>query len=165
MAADSLGTAAGEALTHKTPKIFIRKPYIIGHAGGVRSGQIVQFCCDLPAPPKNPKDLMRFMVKDFANVIRKGLEEAGNMEKYQGTREESMAESLVGVHGHIFRLFVDFSVYESEHEFDAIGSGGAYAIGAMAVLKGSAQNRVVKAVEVSSMFAAGVRGPINYASI
>lgn len=147
-------------LSRNSSKVFVNVPYIIGVTGTVRYGQILAYC---PLPPLRDEsvDLHGFMCTEFVDAVRKAIEEAGEMEHYQSSRQESMGEALVGIRGRIFALGIDFSVVERVDDFDAVGCGSEVAMGCLASTKGDPVKRIRQALETSARYCNGVRGPFN----
>jgi hypothetical protein len=73
---------------------------------------------------------------------------------------------LVGFKGRLFRIADDFQVGESEHGFDACGSGEDVALGSLfstrLLTARSAQERLEEALRAAETFNAGVRGPFHF---
>ncbi len=132
---------------------------ILGFTSSFRMGQLLRFGLHDVEPPDNPELLYRWMVKDFVDAVRELLSDGG-FRKIEHEVERG-GTFLVGVHGRLFQVQGDFQVAESQNNFDAIGSGGSVALGAMCASHGynNPKERIRLALSAAEMFSAGVRRP------
>jgi ATP-dependent protease HslVU (ClpYQ) peptidase subunit len=161
MGADSAGVGGLDISNRKDVKVFTNGPFVIGCTTSFRMIQLLQF--KLNAPKRHPDtDVMRFMVTDFVEEVRKVFREGGFTTKEKDA--EAGGTFLVGYAGRLFRIDSDFQVGERADGFDACGCGDSYALGVLAVTAGRpARERLRMALETAAHFSAGVRGPFVYA--
>lgn len=147
-----------------TAKVAPNGRYLIGVAGDVRAINIVHHAFAPPAAPINMKGnrLDVFMTKTFIPALRQTFEEQG----YANTKGENaahMAEQdssiLVAVNGAVYVIESDYGWTSDRTGIYAIGTGGTYALGALAALTGkkaltinSAKSSIVKALGVAAKF-------------
>ena len=148
---DSAATSMMEIRTVKTAKAFKNEDYIICFCGSVRAGLILQD--KFWSPPEDPDWL--------PDSVRCHLEE------YRITRERDGAPEhdtdFLFVKGHqLYELISDFSLFEIDGNFTAIGSGKQFAIGSLYESRDgeiSPEDRVVRALTCASYYSPSVRGP------
>lgn len=147
-----------------TGKVAANGRYLIGVAGDVRAINIVHHAFSPPPAAQNLKGnrLDVFMTKTFIPSLRATFEEQG----YANTKGESsahMAEQnssiLVAVNGAVYVIESDYGWTSDRTGIYAIGTGGTYALGALAALTGkkaitinSAKSSIVKALGVAAKF-------------
>jgi ATP-dependent protease HslVU (ClpYQ) peptidase subunit len=151
-------------LGNGTGKVAANGKYLIGVAGDVRAINIVHHAF---APPQAPPNLSGnkldvFMTKTFIPALRATFEEQG----YANTKGDSSAHIaeqdssiLVAVNGSIYVIESDYGWTSDRTGVYAIGTGGTYALGALAALTGkktftsnSAKGYIVKALGVAAKF-------------
>jgi ATP-dependent protease HslVU (ClpYQ) peptidase subunit len=79
--------------------------------------------------------------------------------KIESNQERSETAFLVGYRGNLYRFGVDYSVVQHIEPFDAIGSGYAFALGALEALKGvdmKPKARIRAALRIATRYANGV---------
>ncbi len=164
MGGDSAGVTGDFRITpRKDTKVFINGDYIIGFTTSFRMGQVLQNSVKLPSPPKSDKDLYKFMVTKFVNVLRKCYKSCGYLGKDKEGREDG-GTFLVGVRGRLFKISDDFQVGEGIEPFSACGCGEVLATGALHILanhKTSIDRPVLAALQVAERYHGGVSGPFN----
>lgn len=136
-------------------KVFVKDNFIFGYAGSFRMGQLIQHA--LKIPKFKGGDLHSFMVTEFIDSVRACLK-----------ADDLQPMFLVGHKGKLFTVQGDFQVGMPRDGFDAIGSGGDIAMGAMHV---SAHNRrkpakrIEEALRAASINNAAVRPPFTILSV
>lgn len=147
-------------------KVFVRTSdrveWGFGFSTSYRMGQLVQHVLELPNALEIPSaDLERFLVREFVPRLRDCLRDGGWLKREQ-EREES-GNILVGLHGRLFSIQGTLQVLESTLRFDAIGSGGPAALGALHAMSDDPQLatdlRVIRALCAAEALSAAVRGP------
>lgn len=155
---DSAGVAGLSLTVRADAKVFRRGEYVFGFTSSFRMGQLLRYSLEPPKPPDADRDLMRFMVVDFVNALRKSLSEGGYATKYYEV--ETGGTFLVGVRGRLFKVEEDYQVGEALAGYDACGCGEEFATGALYATRGRpARSRVRLALEAAEANSAGVRGP------
>lgn len=129
MGGDSAGVAHLDLSVRRDTKVFNRGPYVVGFTDSFRMGQVLQYATELPAPPTDQRKLHGFMVRDFIDAVREALKDAG-WSYDQGGRESGGA-FLVGVRGRLFEICSDYQVGETRSGWNAVGCGGALALGSL----------------------------------
>lgn len=123
---------SGRIYAHKAMrKIATRGSIVLAGAGEVAPCDIAQ---NIWVPPqftaKDKKDVYRFMITKVMPSLRKCLVDNGynfDEEKKDSTR----FQFLMSVGGELFDVDEDLSVMKSDDNMYAIGSGGAFALGAL----------------------------------
>ena len=159
MGGDSAGVLGYDIRVMKNEKVFVRDAYVMGFMGSFRMGQLLQYKLAIPSCPDSVAPLV-FMATDFIDAVRKCLGEGGFREKKDEV--ETGGVFLVGVSGALYRIDYDFHVGQIHDRFTAIGSGEAYAMGALAAmthLKFHPRDRLRRALAIAEKFGAGVRRP------
>lgn len=131
----------------RDPKVFRNGPFLIGYTSSFRLGQLLRFRLSVPVQQSTTTDY-EFMATVFVDAVRECLGAHGAKKTESGVEEGGTF--LVGYHGKLYAIHNDFQVAESSHGFNAVGSGAAYAIGAMAASD---------ALIIAEKFNIGVRGP------
>jgi hypothetical protein len=162
--ADSAGIDDGWALVVRADaKVFRNGPYLFGFTSSFRMGQLLRWSLSPPAPTG---DLERFMATTFVDAIRACLRDGGWARK--DNEQESGGTFLVGTGGRLFRIEGDYQVGEPVDGYDAVGCGGAIALGALHATAGLGlppKTRVGMALRAAERFSGGVRGPFLCLSV
>lgn len=142
MAADSASTDGTGDQTLNMEKLFRRRisskeDMLIGCHGSVRSCQAVRYGLDIPTPPKRGREgeLEAYFVGEFSEALRVTLGEAGCLSSDDMGGDMACGGFLIGFRGRLFNVMPDFAVIEDARGYDAIGSGHAYAKGAMCAIR------------------------------
>lgn len=166
MGGDSAGVAGLDVTVRRDPKVFTNGPFLLGGAGSFRQMQCLRFRLEPPRMvfDKNAEDpLYRYMVCDFMDAVRSCFEKAGVGQKDKQV-ETSQGLFLVGIRGRIFRIDTDYQVGESVEDYEAIGSGQAYARGSLHTTEGldySPAWRVQRALYAAEHMNGGVCRPFT----
>lgn len=156
------------SLPKETNKVFKNGSYIIGGAGDLRALNLLCYVFKPPliAPSAYGMKLDKFMSSVFIPEVKKLFEE--NSYSKDGEHDCDM---LVLVNGTIFEIGTDYSWARDESGVYAIGSGGAYAQGALlATLEtrkrtlGTAKTLVRQAIGIASKLDPNTSPPI-YVSV
>jgi len=161
--ADSLSSDRVEAQVRKDPKVFTLGEFVIGFTSSWRMGQVLRYHFKLPAIPDDI-DLHAYMVLHFVEELRTVAKKAAIAEVQNSV--ESLGKFLVGVRGRLFCIESDFQVGEGVQDYAAVGSGSAYALGAMHFQRWRLLDRprypsaeIQCALEAASEHSPYVRGP------
>lgn len=158
MGADSAGVAGGYVSHIRADqKVFIEGDFIIGFTTSFRMGQLLQYKLQVPGRPES-LDVFKYMVTSFVEAVRKCLRDGGFAEKKDEV--EKAGVFLVGYQGRLFRICSDYQVTENLLPYDAVGSGGEVALGAL-FANGhlEPEERLLQALEAAEQFSASVRRP------
>jgi hypothetical protein len=142
-------------------KVFRNGDFIFGFTSSFRMGQLLRYSF---IPPKHDKNIetYKYMVSIFIENVRTCFKDGGCT--VINNNEESGGIFLVGYNKRLFRIDSDFQVSEQICGYDAVGCGGAIALGSLYSTSGmrmSPQERIIQALKASEQFNAGVRGPFN----
>ena len=144
-------TEDGDIRPIKSKKIFRKNNFLIGYAGSIRTGQILD--TELFNPPDD--------INGFVEELRNTLIEAGCMVTSDGVM--MLQSCFIVVHnGILYEILSDLQLSEIEGLFTAIGSGSHYAFGALDVLYSNCtkpKEIISKALIVVSRYQSTVRGP------
>jgi hypothetical protein len=125
-----------------------KRPLVIGVAGSMRIAQIVEFL-PLPKVGRQP-DAYTFML-GLAEMMRVGLRERGAGAEMNGEQWGEF-EVLAAFGGRMFLIQSDYAVIEKSPHW-AIGSGAAYALGALCASPESQPHaRLQQALEAAARF-------------
>ena len=140
----------GDIRPIKTKKIFRVGDYLIGYAGSIRSGQIVQTI----DPPES--------IEELVEAIRTKMEEFGCLAVTDASTSLTQSCFIIIYKDNIYELLSDFQLNEVDGNFTTIGCGAPYAYGAMHVIQeedSSPSQKIAKALKVVSNYHAAVRPP------
>ena len=158
---DSAGVAGLRLTVRADRKIFRNGNYLMGFTTSFRMGQLLRY--KFEPPRKHPEDdFEKFLSTDFVEKVRSCLKSFGF--STVNNNEETGGTFLVAAPGCLARIDSDFQVGLPVHNYDAVGSGGDIALGALHATEGtelSAETRVLRALEAAQMFNAGVRAPFH----
>ena len=144
-------------------KVFRRGPFLIGYTTSFRMGQLLEHHLTVPLQTEKQTD-MTFMVTQFIEAVRVLLKEKGFTKVESNT--EKGGQFLVGYRKRLYTIESDFQVGHMVEEFDAIGSGSDFALGAVKALDRAAPMiRVRRALEIAAHFNMGVCGPFTIKTI
>lgn len=140
-------------------KVFRNGPYVIGYTTSFRMGQLLRYN-DLPVP--DTWDVNRFMVTTFIDAVRGIAEAKGFMAKNDGGRDH-FGTFIVGFEDKLYIVYDDLQVAVNADGLAACGCGQDLALGAARALientDFSAEEIVLEALRVATVYSAGVRGP------
>lgn len=163
LAGDSAGVSGYDIVVRNDPKVFSVRQVdgpnvLIGFAGSFRMGQLLM---TLHVPKDTIGDQFSFMVQEFIPRVRKLFTQGGFMAKENGREEGGMF--LVGYRGKLFTVGYDFQVGEVAEQYDSIGCGESFALGALDVLlrqkEVDPEKALITALEVAEKRSLGVRRP------
>jgi ATP-dependent protease HslVU (ClpYQ) peptidase subunit len=152
---DSLGSGGDFCSNRNEDKVFRVGPYLIGMIGSFRTAQVIRYQFNPSYITKDGDiDVFEFMVTKFVAEM-KALINANSC---------SMNGFLVGYKGRLFRIEPDYQVFESNHPYNAYGSGSPYAFGALYVNQKSnlsPHERITEALKAAEEYCPTVRGPFT----
>jgi len=168
MGADSLGDSNGHCMLREDPKVFINGDFIIGFTTSFRMGQLLMQA-EFPAN-KSDTDF-KYMIGPFVDCVQ----ELFRNKKYAVVENaaESGGNFIVGYKGEIYEIESDYQVGIPSCGYTAVGSGFAYALGALHFMKNnvhhinmnlSADEKVKLALHAASAFNSYVRQPFRVLS-
>jgi ATP-dependent protease HslVU (ClpYQ) peptidase subunit len=128
MGADSLASSDVHKEVRKDTKIFRNGEFTIGCTSSYRMIQLLQY--SFVPPPVNTTDIHRYMCTDFVNAVRSCFTEGGFLKK-EDTGKESGGTFLVAYKNRLFSIEDEFEVGEIHDNYNAVGSGFAFALGSL----------------------------------
>lgn len=153
------------------PKISSVGRYLIGVAGDVRGGNVIQHCFVPPTlPPKaQGAKLTKFIVSQFVPAYRNTLEANGvGLPQYDSEIARTTIDSLVVANGVVFQVDGDYGTEMDANRIYAIGSGGCYGIAALQALTEkkkltipTARQAILKALAIAAKFDSGTGAPFH----
>lgn len=130
---------------------------LLGCTISCRLMQLLQYELHLP-PYDSRVDVVEYMVTKFVNAVRLCLKEGGFAQTED--EKESGGNFLVGFQGRLFEIQCDYQVSEPTNGYEAIGSGGQFALGALYVTPHlSPEARIEGALHAATFHNAYVRPP------
>lgn len=146
-------------------KVAINGKYLLGAAGDMRAINILHHVFQPPTPPFNlrGKKLDEFITAKFIPALRECFEQQGYASPDSNEAKTHIAEQdstiLVSIHGSIYVIDGDYSWASDASGIYALGSGSAYAFGALSVLTGKkkmsilhAKQMAIKAISTAAKF-------------
>ena len=155
LVADSQTTDdSGKIYTHSdVKKIAERSSFLVAGSGEVLPCDVAQHIWEPPTPNKKDRqDLYHFMIAKAMPSLRKCLSENGY--NFDEAKNEARFQFLIAVCGEIFDVDQELSVSRSADGMYAVGSGAAYALGAL-----HAGADAHEAMEIAAKITAFTAGP------
>lgn len=177
LAADSQSSGDNLKRMDTDSKVFaLGECMAVAYCGSGRFGQLLKhWLMDVLDQPPIDRDLRRWYVRDFQPVLRNVLADAGFLHIMEEDQTEHFGNSafLLAVRDRLFCIEPDFSINENVLPFEATGSGGEAAMGALRsefgdgefvpgrweALEGMAERALVAATDTTLY----VGGPRRYA--
>lgn len=127
-------------------KIFRRGAYLLGFAGSIRTGQIIQ-----RASYKLPKNIW-----GWPDIIREQITEKGAMVTSEGQVQIQSSNFIIAHKGKLYELLCDFQINEvNEEGYTALGAGATIALGSLFTSKDldfTPEERVYLALNAAAKF-------------
>lgn len=170
---DANGLAQTGTLREGSSKVATNGKYLLGAAGDVRAINILHHVFQPPAPPPNlkGKKLDQFITAKFIPALRECFDTQGYSVPDREDKHhlaEQGSHILVAVNGVIYIVDEDYSWASEASGVYAIGSGSAYALGAMHVLTRNkkltaqqAKTHAIKALNIAAKFDPYTGAPYN----
>lgn len=162
LGADSCGSNGYDKTIRKDKKIFKLKDTsaIIGYTSSFRMGQLLMYSNNLIDKRDEPNINHEYLVKYFIPNVIKLFEDGGYSTNKSG--EKQGGEFLLAYKDKLYKIESDYQVGESCDNYDACGSGEAYALGSLKTTEDmnmTPKERIHKALESASKFSCGVAPP------
>lgn len=143
--ADSLASDDdGFSLEMLTSKVFKNGPALIAGAGSVRGLNILEFGWTAPAYGKS-KSVEHYLTQTFIPSMRAVFIEAGYDMKSDKDVAEQDNDLIVAIKGQLFSISGDYSWDRCARGLFMAGSGGKYALGALAMVNAQKANTIEQA--------------------
>lgn len=153
-------TSWGGRKSHSAQKVFRNGSLVIGAAGDVRVSNVFE-TAELPQPPaalKKRGDVYRWLVNVLVPALQKVLDEATALTVENG-ESNNRGAFLVAVNDQVFEVASDFAVTSERDGLYAIGSGGSFAIGALAA--GATPQAAVRIATLHDAYSGGKVSVVN----
>lgn len=154
--ADSAGVSDIDCRVRYNRKVFRKRDMIIGYTGTTQISQILQYHWSLDSISQNYEALETISLQMVH--LRTVLKAHGCV--YTDPSEIFEGAFLVGYRSQLFAVYHDFSVSHLADDFDAMGAGSQYALGA---LYGNEQlppkERLIQALQAAHHFHPGTTLP------
>ena len=155
IAADSQSTVAYRKMdSSPVGKIQQNGKYLIAASGSGRGANILSFDWN---PPNPVGDLDTFITRTLIPSMRKKFIDSGHELRMDGSSSSFDNELLIAVKGQIYHIFEDYGWERCGTKLYGSGSGGEFALGAMAALDvekqtefGEASALIAEAVRIAS---------------
>jgi len=162
---DSAGVNGYDLMTREDDKVFINREFIFGFTTSFRMGQILRYNF---LPPKKSPFISdeTYLHHDFIDRIIEILKE----KKYAKIELNQIEGGtfLFGYQGKLYYVGNDFQIGVSNKNYDSIGCGKQYALGALYALekyKLAPEKKIRIALKAAEMFSTGVKSPFKILSI
>jgi len=159
MGGDSAGVGGHDLRIRKDVKIFkINDRFLFGYTSSFRMGQLLRFGFT-PPEQSQKRGNYEYMCTDFIDSVRKRFKDGG-YSLIKDNREEG-GFFLVGYKGNLYQIEGDFQVGECADDFDSVGCGSSYALGALYITRKNKnpRDRILQALETAEYFSTGVKRP------
>lgn len=154
---DALGSTHYIKSVRNDVKVFRNGPFVMGFTSSYRMGQLLRYSFK---PPTVGDDIDQYMVVDFIDAVRQCLKEGGWQQTDNG--QDVGGSFLVGYQDRLFAVHSDYQVAVASCGYDSVGSGEAFAKGALfATVGGDPKERIRTAIKAASFHSPGVGGPVN----
>lgn len=108
-------------------KLFRVGPYLFGFTSSWRMGQLLRYRLSIAEP--DGWDVDRWMATTFIDAVRETLRAGGYATTKDGA--EHGGTFLVGISGRLYTVDSDYQCGHAAEGYDAVGSGGAIALGSL----------------------------------
>jgi len=129
-------------LREGSSKVAVNGKYLLGAAGDLRAINILHHAFNPPTPTNlKSKKLDEFITVKFIPSLRECFESQGYAvpENHEDKRHIAEQDStiIVAVNGTIYVVDGDYSWYSDAHGLHVLGTGAAYALGALQAMLGN----------------------------
>lgn len=136
---DSLGSNGYDGMLEKQSKVFHSKDTrssIMGYTSSFRMGQLLKYSTGLFDELSIEKDKIdhEYLVTKFIPNLQNLFSNGGFERNNSGAK--SSGEFLLGYKDKLFKVQSDYSILESYENYDACGSGEAFALGSLKTTEG-----------------------------
>lgn len=164
MAGDSAGVGGGKTVVRKDEKVFINGEMIFGFTSSFRMGQILRY--NFTVPKQEDESDMKYLVATFIDEVTKCFRENNFGEEEKSVKDGGVF--MIGYNGNIYTVYSDFQICKVEKDFNSVGCGEEYALGALTALEStsfSVPEKIELAMKAAEYYSTGVRGPFNIISL
>lgn len=161
---DSAASSGDDIAIREDPKVFSRGEMVFGFTTSFRMGQILKYQFEIPSHGYGSvqnSDCFKWLCSVFIPKLSKCFKDFGFATV--DNNEITGGQFLIGWRGKIYNIQSDFQVSLRSKNYDACGSGAAYALGALGALEVcdiKPRIRVERALLCAEYFSCSVAGPI-----
>lgn len=143
-------------------KVVQKGDYLIGVAGNVRGLNVIAHVFTPPPLPAKRTSMDKFMTSVFVPALMKCF-----LENAVGKERDSECTLLVAVRGEVYEIGGEFDWCRDERGVYAVGSGGAFALGALyattreGMTQATAMRMVKNAVTIATQLDSGSGIPVT----
>lgn len=162
IAGDSAGSNGTNLVVRKDRKIFMKGDFAIGCTTSFRMIQLLMY--KLEVPPIGTTPIHEYMCTDFVDAIRKCFKDGGFLQKDKD-QSEMGGVFLVGYEDRLFKIESDFQVSEGTLDFDAVGCGDNFALGALYALQDidiPVLDKIKHAMHAAENLGVGIKSPFYF---
>lgn len=166
---DTQGSSGWDKTYRKDKKVFISHGIAYGFTSSYRMGQILMYHSAEVLCNSRDENIHKYVVTCLVPMWREILKNNGYIKNDSG-REES-GQFLIGIDGRLFSIHSDMQVAESSFDYDAVGCGRTYALGAIMACKSisgdsiSAEDIIDTAIKSANSFSNGCGGDVSIVSV
>lgn len=159
-------SAASDTYTINTraePKVWISGEFAFGFCDSFRFGALLRYSFK-PAPVQHP--IEKYWVTKFIPELRKVFKEDVDLRPEEDGKYPSI-EFLIGLRGKLYCFHPDYQIARARDGFQAIGSGGEVAMGALYATKNLLQprERLICSLTAAERYTTFVRAPFTIVKI
>ena len=164
MGGDSLASNGSNKFIIDMKKVFKMhdsKNLILGFSGSVRDLNLLQYAENLIDKRDEPNINHKYIVTKFIPNLSRLLSNNGRNENDKGINGQD-SYFLLAYKEHLWKVHFDYSVYNSNKPYEALGSGTFYALGSLKTTEDtdlSPTKKIHKALQAASEFSPGVAPP------
>ena len=156
LASDGLAsTEDGDTRPINAVKLFRKGSYLLGYAGSIRIGQIIQRGT-FKLPTK---------IWGWPDIIREQITKKGAITKDDAQADAQTSNFVIGYKGKLYEMLSDFQMNEiNKKGYTAIGAGSTIALGSLyttADLDWEPEDRLYKALNAATEFARACGPPFT----
>jgi len=163
---DSVGASDYDYQLRADEKVFRNGNMVFGFTDSFRMGQLLRYSLEIPK--QTGRDDFTYLCTTFMDAVIDVL-----VSKYYATLKDNKVRGgnfLLGYRRKLYRVASDFQVEKVISNFNAIGCGSSYALGAMEVLHNQKQRmspskKIIKCLRVVEKYSAGVKSPFHVISL
>lgn len=164
MGGDAAATRCSRKYVLPRKKVWISGEFIIGVAGLASLSQTLHYTFDLP-----PLEEGQTIESWLTGTLPKAIRNCPDFKTEKTEHHDIEGEILIGHRGRLFHYDVSLAWGEAT-DYEAIGSGGEFALGALHVLGGERRTEnpvesLIAALEAASTHAVGVAPPFTILSV
>lgn len=147
-------------------KVFRNGEFIFGTCGSMRIENLMQYCFTAPDRAEKESDL-KYLNSKFSKAVHELFKNNGGLKTVDG-EDRIKGEFLFAYRNELYLMQSDFSIYQSDRDYEATGSGEYHALASLYSTEGQDLNpidRIKKAIVCASEFVLSVDSNIDILSL